>query len=58
MITEPITDDITRFKWGFVGKNKYPLTLMNPLMDKLLGKDLETSSMILKGILELEIASH
>ena len=58
MITEPITDDITRFKWGFVGKNKYPLTLMNPLMDKLLGKDLETSSMILKEILELEIASH
>jgi uncharacterized protein YndB with AHSA1/START domain len=58
MITEPITDDITRFKWGFVGKNKYPLTLMNPLMDKLLGKDLETSSSNLKEILELEIASQ
>jgi uncharacterized protein YndB with AHSA1/START domain len=58
MITEPITDDITRFKWGFVGKNKFPFTLMNPFMDKLLGKDLETSSANLKEILELEIASQ
>jgi uncharacterized protein YndB with AHSA1/START domain len=54
MITEPITDDITRFKWGFVGKNKFPLTLMNPFMDKLLGKDLEISSAKLKEILEFE----
>jgi uncharacterized protein YndB with AHSA1/START domain len=57
MITEPITDEITRFKWGFVGKNQFPLTLMNPFMDQLLGKDLEKSSANLKEILELEIAS-
>lgn len=58
MITEPITDDITRFKWGFIGKNKFPLTLMNPLMDKLLGKDLAASAANLKEILELEIAAQ
>jgi uncharacterized protein YndB with AHSA1/START domain len=58
MITEPITDDITRFKWGFIGKNKFPLTLMNPFMDRILGKDLEISAAKLKEILELEIASQ
>jgi uncharacterized protein YndB with AHSA1/START domain len=57
MITEPITDDITRFKWGFIGKNKFPLTLMNPLMDNLLGKDLATSAATLKDILEKEIST-
>jgi uncharacterized protein YndB with AHSA1/START domain len=58
MTTEPITDDITRFKWGFIGKNKFPLTLMNPLMDKLIGKDLAKSAANLKEILEIEIVSQ
>lgn len=54
MITEPITDEITRFKWGFVGQNKFPFTLMNLFIDKLLGNDLEASSIKLKEILEFE----
>ena len=58
MITEPITDDITRFKWGFIGENKFPLTIMNPLMDKLLGNDIATSAANLKKILEFEIAAQ
>ncbi len=58
MITEPITDDITRFKWGFNGGNKFPLTIMNPLMDKLLGNDIATSAANLKKILEFEIGAQ
>ncbi len=58
MITEPITDDITRFKWGFVGANKFPFTLMNLFIDKLLGNDLQASSSKLKEILEFEIDSQ
>jgi uncharacterized protein YndB with AHSA1/START domain len=56
MITEPITDDITRLKWGFLGNNKFPFTLMNPFMDNLLGKDLAISAATLKNILEKEIS--
>lgn len=58
MVTEPITDDITRFKWVFLGKNRFPLMLLNPIINKLLGKDLEASAAKLKEILEKEITSN
>lgn len=54
MITEPITDEITRFTWGFLGNNKFPFTLMNLFIDNLLGKDLAISAATLKDILEKE----
>jgi uncharacterized protein YndB with AHSA1/START domain len=54
MITEPITDDITRLTWGFLGKNKFPFSLMNLFIDNLLGKDLAISAVTLKDILEKE----
>jgi hypothetical protein len=57
MVTESITDDITRFKWVFSGTNKFPLMLMNPFINKILGKDLEASAIKLKEILEKEISS-
>lgn len=57
MITEPITDEITRFKWVFLGKNTFPLMLMNPIIDKILGKELESSARKLKEILEKEISA-
>jgi hypothetical protein len=57
MVTEPITDDITRFKWVFSGTNKFPFILMNPFMNKILGKDLGASAIKLKEILEEEISS-
>ena len=34
------------------GNNKYPMNLMNPFIDNLLGKDLEISLATLKNILE------
>jgi len=57
LYTEPITDDITRFRWVFMGKNQFPMTIMNLMMDKLLGKDLEESAAKLKEILEHEISN-
>ena len=57
MITEPITDSITRLKWVFLGKNKFPFSLMNLFIDKLLGNDLALSALKLKEILEKEISS-
>lgn len=57
MVTEPINDNITRFKWVFLGKNKFPMMLMNPIIDKILGKDLEASALKLKEILEREISA-
>lgn len=40
------------------GKSLFPIMLMNPIIDKLLGKDLETSALKLKKILEQEISSE
>lgn len=55
--TEVVTDDITRFRWVFMGKNQFPMSIMNLMMDKLLGKDLEESAAKLKEILEHEISN-
>jgi hypothetical protein len=50
--TETVSENQTKVKWGMKGKNKWPMNFMNPFMDKMLGKDLETSLTALKGILE------
>lgn len=57
LYTEVVTDDITRFRWVFMGKNQFPMNIMNLMMDKLLGKDLEESAARLKAILEHEISN-
>ena len=57
LYTEAITDDITRFRWVFKGRNQFPMSIMNLVMDKLLGKDLEESAAKLKAILEHEISN-
>jgi hypothetical protein len=53
-ITEAISADQTKVKWGMSSKMNYPanimLIFMNP--DKILGNDLEISLKTLKGILE------
>ena len=50
--TEAVSDTETKVKWGMIGKSNYPLNFMNLFMDKMLGKDMETSLVTLKGILE------
>ncbi|HYG20498.1 MAG TPA: SRPBCC family protein [Ohtaekwangia sp.] len=52
MIVEPVSDGKAQVTWGMKGSSKYPLNLMNPVMDKILGKDLEISLNNLKTILE------
>lgn len=50
--TESLSADQTKVAWGMKGKSSYPMNLMNPFMDNLLGKDLQISLTNLKNILE------
>ena len=52
IITEAMSANQTKVKWGMKGTSKYPMNFMNLFMDKILGKDLESSLVMLKGILE------
>lgn len=52
IITEALSNTQTKVKWGMKGINKYPMNFMNLFMDKMLGKDLESSLVMLKEILE------
>ncbi|MEJ7738431.1 MAG: SRPBCC family protein [Chitinophagaceae bacterium] len=52
IITEAVSDNQTKVKWGIKGESKYPVNFMNLFMDNMLGKDLETSLAALKTILE------
>ena len=52
--TESLAGNQTKLTWGMTSQMKYPMNFMLAVMDmdKLLGKDLETSLANLKGILE------
>jgi hypothetical protein len=52
IVTEAISDNETKVRWGLKGKSKYPMNLMNLFVDGMLGKDLEKSLSTLKGLLE------
>ncbi|MBA2563168.1 MAG: SRPBCC family protein [Chitinophagaceae bacterium] len=52
IITEAVTENQTKIKWGMKGKSLYPLNFMNLFMDGMLGKDMEVSLATLKSILE------
>lgn len=50
--TQEVAANQTKVKWGMSGRSKYPLNIMNLFMDKMLGKDLDSSLHTLKSILE------
>jgi uncharacterized membrane protein len=50
--TEAVSQNETKVRWGMTGENPYPRNIMNLFMDKMMGKDIETSLTTLKGILE------
>ncbi|MCW3089904.1 MAG: polyketide cyclase [Ferruginibacter sp.] len=50
--TEMLSANQTKVRWSLKGKSKYPMNFMNLFMDNMLGKDLETSLAMLKGVLE------
>lgn len=52
LTTSVLTANQTLVKWKLMGKNKYPMTLMNLVMGSLLGKDMANSLINLKNILE------
>jgi hypothetical protein len=54
MITDPISPNQTKVKWGFNGKMPYPMNLMLPFMnmEQMLGKDLQDGLNNLKVVLE------
>lgn len=52
MTIEPVFENQVKVTWVMNGRNKYPMNLMTPFIDNLLGKDLELSLTNLKGILE------
>ncbi len=52
MVIGPISENQVKVTWVMNGRNKYPMNLMIPFIDRLLGKDLELSLTNLKSILE------
>ena len=52
MRIEPVSEYQVRVVWMMNGRNKYPMNLMVPFIDGLLGKDLELSLTNLKTTLE------
>jgi uncharacterized protein YndB with AHSA1/START domain len=55
-VTEALANDQTRLKWGMATRLKYPMNIMLLFMnmDKVLGKDIQSSLATLKAILENE----
>ena len=52
IITEAVSENQTKVKWGMKGKSSYPMNFMNLFMDNMLGKDIEVSLNNLKNIIE------
>jgi hypothetical protein len=54
MVTQAVSENQTKVKWGFNGRMKFPMNLMLLFMDmdKMLGKDLDAGLQNLKIILE------
>jgi hypothetical protein len=54
MITEPVQNDQTKVRWTFESEMKYPMNIMLLFMnmEKMLGRDLEESLVLLKRNLE------
>ena len=58
MITEAVSENETKVKWGFNGKMKYPMNLMllTMNMEEMLAPDLENGLSSLKTILEQQVS--
>lgn len=50
--TTAISESQTKVSWEMISRMNYPMNIMTLFVDKLLGKDMETSLVTLKGILE------
>lgn len=52
LVTEPISGNETRVTWNNASSMKYPLNIMLSMIEKMLAKDMDTSLLALKNILE------
>ncbi|HTM93478.1 MAG TPA: SRPBCC family protein [Flavisolibacter sp.] len=52
IVTEPVSNQQTKIKWGMHGRSPYPLNLVNLFVPSILGQDLDASLDKLKAILE------
>jgi len=52
MTSETVTENQTKVKLGYIGKMKYPTNLMILLIEKKIGKDMETGLTNLKMVFE------
>ena len=52
LVTETVSLNKTRVKWAMQGRTPYPMNFMNLFIDRMLGKELESSLSMLKTILE------
>jgi hypothetical protein len=52
MIVEPAGANQARVQWGFYSKMKFPMNVMKPMFQGMLGKQLDTGLQNLKGVLE------
>jgi hypothetical protein len=51
-IFEPVSPGQTKVHWGFHSKMKFPMNVMKPMIQGMLGKNLETGLNNLKTVLE------
>ena len=52
METESLSDNQTKVYWSNAGELRYPLNIMIPMMEKSVAKDMDSSLLSLKDILE------
>ena len=52
METTSLTDNQTKVNWSNAGTLKYPVNIFIPMMEKSVAKDMDSSLLTLKGILE------
>jgi Polyketide cyclase / dehydrase and lipid transport len=52
METEPLSGNQTKVSWSNAGTLKYPVNMFIPMMEKKLPKEMDSSLVILKNILE------
>ena len=52
METESLSTNQTKLSWSNAGTLKYPINIMIPMLEKMLPKDMDSSLLTLKNILE------
>ncbi len=52
-VVSAVSENQTSVMWGFYSKSKFPMSIMKPVLEKMLGKNLQESLGNLKTLLEM-----